>query len=355
MQKRTRLILALLLVVQYVVLRILRGFPEFIETYYSQGIYPYISGLLRYIFGWIPFSIGDVFYLLFIVLVVRWLLKNYKRLIKEPVWFFVDIAATLSVVYAVFNLVWGLNYLRPALHETLQLEHDYTTEQLITTTQRLISKSNEIHRSLGYKDSIKIDLPYSQNEIFEKSKNGYKNLEKEYPNLAYSLLSLKKSGWSLGLTYMGYSGYYNPLTGEAQVNRLIKSYKFPVVACHEQAHQIGFAAENEANFIATLATLHNEDPYMQYTGYIFALRYCLNELARRDFVAYEEIIPTVNFGILESYREMREFWLSYKNPFESLSKAFWDQFLKANNQSKGIESYSYMVALVVNYFEDKPL
>ena len=71
--------------------------------------------------------------------------------------------------------------------------------------------------------------------------------------------------------------------------------------------------------------------------------------------AYETMLPTVNFGILESYREMREFWLSYKNPFENLSKAFWDQFLKANNQSKGIESYSYMVALVVNYFEDKPM
>jgi len=38
-----------------------------------------------------------------------------------------------------------------------------------------------------------------------------------------------------------------------------------------------------------------------------------------------------------------------------ISKAFWDQFLKANNQSKGIMSYSYMVALVVNYFEDKPI
>jgi hypothetical protein len=52
---------------------------------------------------------------------------------------------------------------------------------------------------------------------------------------------------------------------------------------------------------------------------------------------------------------MREFWMDYENPFEDISKAFWDQFLKANNQSKGIMSYSYMVALVVNYFEDRPI
>lgn len=355
MQKRTRLLVAFSLVVQVLALRILRNFPETVETYYSQGIFPYISKLLRYVFGWIPFSVGDIFYTILIVLAIRWLYKNFRRLTKEPVWFFVDIVGTLSIVYAIFNLVWGLNYLRPPLHKTLNLNNDYTTEELIEVTQKLIIKSNEVHRSLGFSDSTKIELPYSQNEIFDKSINGYKKLEKVYPNLAYSPISIKKSGWSLGLTYMGYSGYYNPFTGEAQVNRLIKSYKFPVVACHEQAHQIGYAAENEANFLATLATLHNEDPYIQYTGYIFALRYCLNELARRDMAAYEAILPTVNFGILESYREMREFWLSYKNPFEAFSKAFWDQFLKANNQSKGIESYSYMVALMVNYFEDKPL
>ncbi len=355
MQQRFRVFLALLLPVQLIVLRILRNFPDFIEKYYSQGIYPVLSKLLRYVFGWIPFSLGDVMYLLLIVLAIRWLIKNAHRLKKRPVWFLVDVTATVSIIYLVFNLIWGLNYLRPPLYKTLELENEYTTEELYRTTLRLISKSNELHRALGYRDSVKIDLPYTQNEIFQKSLNGYHNLEKEFPNLHYSPTSLKKSGWSLGLTYMGYSGYYNPLTGEAQVNRLIKSYKFPVVACHEQAHQIGYAAENEANFIATLATLHNDDLYIQYTGYIFALRYCLNELARRDMSLYDQVLPSVNKGILESYREMREFWLSYKNPFENISKAFWDQFLKANNQSQGINSYSYMVALVVNYFKDKPM
>lgn len=355
MQQRFRVILALLLPVQLILLRILRLFPEFVETYYSQGIYPFTSKLLRYVFGWIPFSFGDVIYVLLIILALRWIYKNIYRLWQRPVWFFVDITASISIIYLVFNLMWGLNYLRPPLHKTLELQNDYTTEQLFRTTLRLVSKSNELHRALGYRDSVKIDLPYSQNEIFDLSIQGYKKLEKEFPSLYYHPVSLKKSGWSLGLTYMGYSGYYNPLTGEAQVNRLIKSYKFPVVACHEQAHQIGYAAENEANFIATLAALHNDDLYIRYTGYIFALRYCLNELARRDMGLYEEVLPSVNKGILESYREMREFWLSYKNPFENLSKAFWDQFLKANNQAKGINSYSYMVALVVNYFEDKPM
>ncbi|MEM7185399.1 MAG: DUF3810 domain-containing protein [Bacteroidota bacterium] len=355
MRRRTLVILALLLPVQYIALRVLRFFPEFVETYYSQGIYPYIAKLSRYVFGWIPFSFGDVLYTFLVLYLIRWLYKNVRRARKIPRRVALEIVASLSVIYCVFNLMWGLNYYRVPLHQTLELDRDYTTEELIATTERLIEKANAMHRQLGFEDSTKVVLPYSQQEVFQKSINGYQNLEEEFPSLRYSPKSIKKSGWSLGLTYMGYSGYFNPLTGEAQVNNLIKTYKFPVVSCHEQAHQIGYAAENEANFIATLATLHNDDPYIQYTGYIFALRYCVNEIARRDLDTYEAILPTINFGILESYREMREFWASYENPFEDISKAFWDQFLKANNQSKGIMSYSYMVALVVNYFEDRPM
>ncbi len=354
LKNKSRLVLVLLFPLQIVGLQILKNFPGFVEMYYSQGLYPLISKVSRYLFGWLPFSLGDVFYLCIVLLAFRWIYKNGRRLWLQPISFMLDILATLSLVYFVFHLLWGFNYYREPLHKTLRLERDYTTEQLITTTERLIAKANTMHNALGYADSVKIDLPFTQSEIFKRSVNGYKNLEQEFPALAYSPKSIKKSGWSLGLTYMGYSGYYNPFSGEAQVNRLIKTYKFPVVSCHEQAHQIGYAAENEANFIATLATINNDDPYIQYSGYIFALRYCVNELARRDMSEYDRLIATVHPGILESYREMREFWESYQNPLEDISKAFWDQFLKASNQSDGIMSYSYMVALVVNYFEDKP-
>ena len=134
MRKRTRLILALMLPVQYVALLILRNFPQFIETFYSQGVYPFISKLLRYVFGWIPFSMGDIFYTVLSLMAIWWLYKNFKRLWLEPVRFFIDIAATLSIAYFTFNMLWGLNYLRPPLHQTLGLKRDYTTEQLFETT-----------------------------------------------------------------------------------------------------------------------------------------------------------------------------------------------------------------------------
>ena len=354
MARNRRIFLSLLLPIQYFGLPLLRPYGALIEQYYSLGIYPLLSTLQRFLFGWLPFSIGDVAYALMGLMVIRWFVRNTKRLIYDAKGFFLDLCAATGLIYLMFNLIWGLNYLRPPLYKSLELSPDYTTEQLIDLTERLVDKSNALHKALGYKDSVKIDLPYTQEEIFDYSRQGYETLGKIYPQFNYNGTSIKPSLWSLGLTYMGYSGYYNPITGEAQVNERIKNYKFPVVSAHEQAHQMGFAAENEANFIATLATINHDNTYIQYSGSIFALRYCLNEVARTDREAYEKIIPRVNWGILESYREMRVFWESYKNPLESLSKIFWDQFLKANNQTKGIRSYSYMVALLVQYHERHP-
>lgn len=352
MQKRTAVILTLLLPVQIILLQVLKLYPGFVEKYYSLGFYPILSKTSRYLFGWIPFSIGDIFYFLIGLIAIRWIYRNIYRLRFEPFRVLWDITATLSIVYFMFNILWGLNYYRLPLHQSLGIENDYSYEQLISTTNLFIEKSNTLHRQLATSDSMKIDMPYSQKEMFIMAMNGYQNLEKEFPKLAFYPQSLKKSSWSLGLTYMGYSGYLNPFSGEAQTNSLINTYKFAVVACHEQAHQIGFAAENEANFIATLSTLHNDDPYIQYAGSIFTLRYLINQVARDNQDDFNELIKTINPGILENYREMRSFWDSYENPFETFSKVFWDNFLKANNQSKGIQSYSYMVALVVNYYKD---
>ncbi len=354
MRLKIKLLLAILLLVQIFGLRLLRYFPETVERFYSLGVFPIFSKAGRYIFGWIPFSVGDVIYVGLIIYAIRWLYLNVKRLRTKPAGFFLDITAAVSLAYLVFNLAWGLNYYRMPLYQTLNIDKAYTNQELFEVTNRLIQKSNQVHRSLGFNDTVKIDLPYSQREIFKKSTAGYAILSDKYPALTYNPKSIKKSGISLGLTYMGYSGYYNPFTGEAQVNSLIKSYKFPVVSCHEQAHQMGYAAENEANFIAALATINNPDEFIKYSGYIFMLRYCINEVARRDEGKYRQMLGQINPGILKGYKEMRDFWASYNNPFEDLSKAFWDNFLKANNQSKGIMSYSYMVALVVNYFEKEP-
>ena len=350
MRRNPKLYIALALIPQLIIIKVLTYFPEFIETYYSNGLYQWLSKLSRFVFGWLPFSFGDIFYFFAIIYIIRWFFKNRWRIVKDLKGWLIDVFSAVSVIYFAFHFLWALNYYRQPLHENLGLQADYDTEELILVTKKLIDKSNEIHRTISDNDSLKIIMPFSKNDIFEMTPIGYQNLQKDYPHLAYSPSSLKKSLFSLPLTYMGFSGYLNPLTNEAHIDKLIPAYKFPTTVSHEIAHQLGYAAENEANFIGALSAISHDDIYFKYSGYTFALRHCLFEVYKRDQDLYFELIETLNKGIIKNYQEVQLFWDSYQNPLEPLFKKTYDSFLIANNQKDGMQSYSYVVALLVNYF-----
>ncbi|GAA4817726.1 DUF3810 domain-containing protein [Litoribaculum gwangyangense] len=355
MLKTKKSILALSLIPQYLIIKLLSHFPDFIEQYYSNGFYQFTSKIFRFTLGWLPFSFGDLVYAFSIVYIINWLYRNRKRLRKDTKRWFIDILAAVSVIYFAFHVLWGLNYYRLPLHKNLNLNADYTSEQLVSVTEKLIQKSNNLHLEITKNDTLKVKMPYTKSEILDLAPLGYQNLKDIFPHLEYHPKSIKKSLFSYPLTYMGFSGYLNPLTNEAQVDGLIPSYKFPTTALHEIAHQLGYAAENEANFIGCLAAIKHDNLYFNYTGYAFALRFCLNEIYNRDACLFEDMVADVNIGILKNYEEVRLFWEAHQNPAEPYFKLFYSNFLKANKQNKGMESYSYVVALIANYFENTKL
>ena len=350
-----KIITAFSIVFLFGLIAILKLFPQFVETYYSNGIYIFLSKLMRYVFGWLPFSVGDILYTLASVYALRWLVINRKRILKDTKNWILDVFSAISVGYITFHILWAFNYYRQPLYKSLDIEAEYSTEQLLSFTEKLIVKSNTIHSKLATNDTLKVDFPFTKSEIFDKVKDGYKTLSEEYPHLDYQPQSIKKSIYSIPLTYMGFSGYLNPFTNEAQVDGLIPTYKFPTTSCHEVAHQLGYAAENEANFIGSLAAIHNEDIYFKYSGYTFALRHCLAELYQRDSEVYYNVLETVNKGIIKNYLEVQDFWKAYQNPLEPVFKKTFDNFLKVNNQSDGMKSYNYVVALYVNYYKERAL
>jgi len=348
-------VIALSIFPQVIVVKLLAKSPEFIERYYSNGFYPFLSKIFRYVFGWLPFSIGDIFYTLAGILILRFLILKGRLFFHETRNFFREVFVVVSTTYFVFHLFWGLNYYRVPIYKTLELKDNYTTEELYSFTERLINKSNEIQYQITQNDTVMITIPYSKREIYKKTLNGFKNLAIEMPQMEYSPLSIKSSLYSTMLTYMGYGGYLNPFTHEAQVNGVAFSYKYPTVSCHEQAHQLGYSAENEANFIGYLAAVNNDDIYFKYSAYVYILRYCLGEIRSRDFKKFKELNTTINRGIIKNYIKVANFWSKYENKAEPAFKNTFNTFLKANNQSEGIKSYDHVVALLVNYYKEKEL
>lgn len=355
MLKRKKLVLALALIPQVLTVKLLARNPTFVERFYSEGLYPYISKLFRFVLGWLPFSFGDLVYGLGGLYMCWWLVKHRKRIVSDLKYWLVDVFAAVSLIYFAFHLFWGLNYYRLPLHKNLGLNAEYTTEQLVKATNGLISISNDLHVQITHNDTLPVTVLYDKKTVFGLISKGYENLKTTFRDLEYYPESAKPSLFSYPLTYMGFSGYLNPLTNEAQVNGRIPMYKFPTTAAHEMAHQLGYAAENEANFIGFMAASNNDDIYIKYCGYAFGLRFCLNEIYRRDPCLFEDIVADVNKGILKNYEESRKFWEAHENPFEPFFKLFYGNFLRANNQAKGMESYSYVVALLVNYLETENL
>ena len=355
MLNKKKLIIALSIIPQYFTVKFLANYPKFIETYYSGGLYLFTSKALRFVFGWIPFSIGDILYTIAGIYILRWFVINRKRFRLDTKNWIIEVFSAVSIGYLAFHIFWGLNYYRIPIHKSLNIDYKYTTEELVQVTEAFIEKSNAIHESITNNDTIKVIMPYNKKELFNGTINGYKVLGKKHPIFDYQAKSIKQSIYSLPLTYMGFSGYLNPFTNEAQIDGMIPLYQYPATACHEQAHQLGYAAENETNFIGYLATMNNPDIYFKYSGYVSALRQCLNEVYKRDKDTYEQLKNKINKGILLNFQESYDFWTTYNNPLEPVFKIVYSNFLKANNQDKGIESYSYAVALLVNYYKDKPL
>jgi len=147
---------------------------------------------------------------------------------------------------------------------------------------------------------------------------------------------------------MGYGGYINPFTLEAQVNAHQPKLRLLTTSAHEIAHQLGYAAEEEANFIAIDAALHSENPYMQYAGYHLALGYALADCRKRKDIDSKALYQGLHPGVLQQYQQVSAFWQSYQNPLEPLFKKSYDTFLKANNQTAGINSYSLVVGLLLH-------
>jgi hypothetical protein len=350
MSKKIKRLIALSIIPQYLLLLLIKDRPDFVEQYYSRGFYPVLSKVLNASFRWIPFSFGDLLYLVAISYILRWLVINWKKRREHPIAWSLEVLSFVSVLYFAFHLCWGLNYYRSPLEHSMGLNTQYSTEKLITITTQLAIKTNALQLGITNDSLTKVNTPYAFKELTRLSQIGYSKLETKYPIFEHPGQNVKKSIYSTPLTYMGFAGYLNPFSLEAQVNSVMPKNSMLTTIAHEQAHQLGYAAENEANFIGFLACIHTDNPYFNYAGYAFALRYCLQELRRRDNEAYTELLNALHPGILKDFRESSKFWKAYNNPLEPLIKRIYSRFLKANNQEKGIESYSYVVALLVDYF-----
>lgn len=336
-------------------------FPASVEKWYSTGFYRGIATTQRMITRWIPFSLGDVLYIILFIWIIAKLVKWIRRIIRKDYaghdfrHLVFRLVKRVLWIYVVFKLAWGLNYDRLGIQYQLGIDKNtYTKEEVMDLTRQLIDKVNESRRLI--KDSVLRQPPLDS--IYRQAFLAYQTASYEFDFLNYGNRSVKASLFTHIGDYMGFMGYYNPFTGEAQLRTDVPRLLIPYVTTHEMAHQLGYASESEANFVGYLAAAASADPYMRYSLYNDLFTYAQSEemfLFGRagDFRTFDSIArynrAHLDTLVKKERREVREFFFKRKNRISPAVSSMYDQYLKMNKQGKGIESYNEVIGWLIAY------
>lgn len=343
-----------------VVVLILQLFPSFLESVYSRFLYPPLSWVFRYLLGRVPFSVGDVVYFIiaclaigYLVLLVRLCLKHNRRKRSAILAWFAPLLKFILWVYIVFCFCWGFNYSRQGITSQIGIKkYFYSRSDLVGLGNALIDRMNDTRMLLG-EDSVLPGLSFENVKM--ESVAAYRNLSGVLPFLSYRFPSIKSSLVGRAFNMSDFTGYYNPFTGEAQLRTDLPRLVLPFLTCHEMAHQLGYASEDEANFIGYLACVASADPYFRYSAYLEMFSYVQEAEVLLYFrngdttglkILLKENRQRVQPLVLEDRKRIRDFFDRGRNRLAPIMTSMYDKYLKLNHQKDGADSYMDVVSFL---------
>lgn len=262
----------------------------------------------------------------------------------------------LVKLYILFELFWGLNYQKqsPAEDFGLQVPVSYTESQMDSLSLDLIQQMNASRAVLLDADINKLPL----DSIIDQTKNQFNQISQLYPFLHYRHASIKKAVFPIWGDFLGYTAFYQPLTAEAIIRPDLPYLTMPFTVSHEMAHQLGYASETEANFIAFVICKESNNPLFNYSMQLQLFTYAqqaqLNSITKRgDFKYFQKVIARnkglINPKVLADRKLIRDFFLRKQDIQIPGSTQLYSQFLQWNKQANGIESYNDVLLWALAY------
>ncbi len=338
-----------------------------VTAFYMPYIFTPFSKLLRFLFGSFGFAIGEWVYLSIIIYliisVLRWFWVNKTHFLNKLFWKhqLVSLLNGGVKIFIVFELIWGLNYQKfdPSKDFELQVPISYTENQMDSLTLSLAKDLNLTRSKISDFDLKNLHF----DTILTQNRAEFDEIGKKYPFLKYAPLSIKKSFFPSWGDYFGYLAFYQPITGEAIIRGDLPMLILPFTMCHEIAHQLGYASEEEANFIAYVIGVESTNPLFNYATQLEMFTYAqyahLKFIAKRgDFTLYKSIIERnkqlLSSKVIEDRKMIKQFFLQKQHLQIAGTSEMYDQFLKWNKQSKGIDSYEDVLLWALAY-KKKPV
>lgn len=341
----------------YALFRLSFLWPSFTEAVYSRTIYPVIAQGLSTATGILPFSLAELLLYAFILFIAVYLILMIVRSIRakrkwwqELLYRFIVLLSVASMIYALFVGLWGFNYARQPLSNTLGLNASpATVNELYSTCEALVGQANALRSLVPENESGVFSPVLSRTDIMKRIPVEYNNAAEQSGHgfLGGSYGRVKPILYSEGMSWSYLCGIYFPFTAEANVNVNAPSLLFASSATHEEAHQRGFAREDEANFLSYYVLSYSDEYSMRYSGTMLALIHAMNALYGADSDKYFELRNKYADGLSRDLSANSSYWQQYESEVSETVQEVNNTYLMANMQQDGVKSYGRMTDLLI--------
>lgn len=258
------------------------------------------------------------------------------------------LCAGLSI-YAGFCLLWGVFYGADSFQDKSGLTaRGGTVEELTALTERFAREVSAAGDQVQRDENSCFAVPRS--EIFAEAMSAYDGVVQKFDCLKKPAVMPKAFVSSRGMSYLDFSGFYFPFTGEANLNDESPAAYLPANICHEMAHQQGIATEQECNFVAIMAATSADSAAYRYAGYLMGYVHLSNALYRVDQAAWQTIRDSLPDAVRADLRQNSAYWAQFDGLVNTAATKVYDGFLKSNGLTDGVQNYGTVVDLLLAYY-----
>lgn len=340
-----------------VLLLIMAQYIDNFANIYHKYVYVTLINTIARGFSLIPFSVyemilyGFIIYIISRIIIYIYLGFTKKLSVKEiiarsTVNFFMYIS-----VFAFLNMITlGVNSFRADFVTLTGLKMEASSEEkLIKLCVNLKERLNELDGKIEKDGSGRLKL---DENVKQEGIESMKNLGNTYPSLQGFYPRPKPYIFSEIMSYQLLEGETD-FTMEANYNNDMPSFNIPSTICHELSHVRGFNNEDEANYISFLACINSKNYEYQYSGYLMAYSYCMNDLYYSNLEAFKKINSELSDNVKMELKNDTLYWNGYRGRISKMHNEAYDKLLKATGQEDGIKSYNAVVKLLISGFEEQ--
>lgn len=245
--------------------------------------------------GIFPVSVGEILLILAIAYVLIWLLslilliflhkksgyRKYIRQYSKSVLVFGLFVLLVMILNC--SMLYGCSKLNIKGHRNVE----YSASDVQKLWNYVASQCNRLSLEMERDDQ---GNPIYQGDQTEAVRQAMQELSSDYPRFRGWFPRPKPIHFSYIMYQANCTGVYFPFSMEANYNTYLSDLSYCATTAHELSHLKGYIYEDEADFMAYLACIGSEDPYLQYSGYLSILGYLQSDYLDTEPDRSQEVV-----------------------------------------------------------------